>query len=70
MAFRVNVTDVENTDSSPDVEKVASSPQKVASTTQEHATLKKNKSAEEMAIYMQPLKLNENDVMMAPPSCY
>ena len=51
-AFRVIVTDVINTASCQVEKKVASSTQKVASTTQEVATFKKNKSAEEMAIYI------------------
>ena len=62
-AFRVNVADVVknvvNTDSflsgekvASLTQKVASSTQKVASSTQKGATFKKNKSAEEMAIYI------------------
>ena len=65
-AFRVNVTDVVNTNLSPDrgtlatptpkvastAQKVASSTPKVASSSQKVATFKKNKSAEEMAIYI------------------
>ena len=58
-AFRVNVTDVLNTNLFPaggklatPTPKVASTAQKVASSSQKVATFKKNKSAEEMAIYI------------------
>lgn len=58
-AFKVNVTDVLNTNLFPaggklatPTPKVASTAQKVASSSQKVATFKKNKSAEEMAIYI------------------
>lgn len=58
-AFRVNVTDVLNTNLFPaggklatPTPKVASTAQKVASSSPKVATFKKNKSAEEMAIYI------------------
>ena len=51
-AFKVNVTDVINTNLFPAGGKLATPTPKVASSSQKVATFKKNKSAEEMAIYI------------------